>query len=109
MTTPPTSLEWLAPGRLIPNPHNARTHSKKQLRAIAASIAKLGFNAPIIVDEANVVLAGHGRLEAAKLLGLNEVPVLRRLGLSPAQKRAYMIADNKLTERAGWKSFRACC
>ena len=57
---------------------------------------------PIIVDEANVVLAGHGRLEAAKLLGLNEVPVLRRLGLSPAQKRAYMIADNKLTERAGW-------
>ena len=102
MTTPSTSLEWLAPGRLIPNPRNARTHSKKQLRAIAASIAKLGFNAPIIVDEANVVLAGHGRLEAAKLLGLNEVPVLRRLGLSPAQKRAYMIADNKLTERAGW-------
>ena len=102
MTASSTSLEWLAPGRLTPNPRNARTHSKRQLRAIAESIAKLGFNAPIVVDEADVVLAGHGRLEAAKLLGLKEVPVLRRVGLSPAQKRAYMIADNKLTERAGW-------
>jgi ParB-like chromosome segregation protein Spo0J len=102
MTTSNTSLEWLAPEALAPNSRNARTHSKKQLRAIAASIEKLGFNAPIVVDEANVVLAGHGRLEAAKLLGLTEVPVLRRLGLSPAKKRAYMLADNKLTERAGW-------
>lgn len=95
-------FEWLGLEQFVPNPRNVRTHSKKQLRAIATWIEKLGFNAPIVVDEANIVLAGHGRLEAAKLLGLTEAPVFRRCGLSPAQKRAYMLADNKLTERAGW-------
>ena len=86
MTAPHTSLEWLAPGRFTPNPRNARTHSRKQLRAIAASISKLGFNAPIVVDESNVVLAGHGRLEAAKLLGFDASPGHAAHGPQPGAK-----------------------
>jgi hypothetical protein len=84
------------------HPRNARTHSKRQVKAIAESIKKFGFNAPLLVDEAGVLLAGHGRLAAAERLGLERVPVVVREGLTEAQKRAYRLADNKLAEQAGW-------
>lgn len=81
-----------------PYPNNPRDHSPRQIRAIARSIASSGFLNPIIVDEAGEIIAGHGRLEAAKLAGLAEVPVLTASNLSEAQKRAYRIADNRLAE-----------
>lgn len=87
---------------LQPQPRNARTHSKKQIRQIADSIQSFGFTSPILVDENYAVLAGHGRLAAAKLIGLHDVPTLVVSGLSEAQKRAYLLADNKLAEKAGW-------
>jgi ParB-like chromosome segregation protein Spo0J len=84
------------------HPQNARTHSKKQTQLIATSIRQFGFLSPIIADEQGVILAGHGRVEAAKLIGLTYVPVVRVDQLSPYQKRAYVLADNKIAEQAGW-------
>ena len=95
-------IEWIPAGRLRPNPRNARTHSKKQIRQIAASIKKFVFLNPLIIDDTDMVLAGHGRLEAARLEGLTLVPVIRFDHLTAAQTRAYVIADNKLAEQAGW-------
>ncbi len=95
-------IEWIPIGALRRNPRNARTHSKKQIRQIAASIRSAGFLNPVIVDDANMILAGHGRLEAAKLEGLTHAPVVRFGHLNEAQKRAYVIADNKLAEQGGW-------
>jgi DNA modification methylase len=89
-------------GELKPNPRNARLHSRRQIKAIADSIQAYGFTTPILVDDADVILAGHGRCEAGKLLGLPQVPTIRIGDLSEAQKRAYVLADNKLAERAGW-------
>jgi ParB-like chromosome segregation protein Spo0J len=94
--------EWVPIGVLRPNPRNARTHSRKQIKQIAASIKKFGFLNSVLVDDADMVLAGHGRLEAAKLENLTHVPVIRFDHLTEAQKRAYVIADNKLAEQAGW-------
>jgi ParB-like chromosome segregation protein Spo0J len=87
---------------LNPNLRNARTHSKAQIEQIAASIREFGFNNPVLVDEDFGIIAGHGRVEAAKLLGWTEVPVLELHHLNDAQKRAYILADNKLAEKAGW-------
>ena len=87
---------------LRPFPHNARTHSKRQIHQIAASIQEFGFNSPILVDESNTIIAGHGRVEAAKLLGLSVVPTIRVDHLTDAQKRAYVLADNRLALNAGW-------
>jgi hypothetical protein len=81
---------------------NARTHSKNQIKQLAKSIERFGFNNPILIDENNIVLAGHGRVEAAKLLGLSSVPTVKLSHLSEADKRAYVIADNRLAELAGW-------
>jgi len=81
---------------------NAHTHSKKQIRQIAESIRVFGWTNPILTDANGVVIAGHGRLEAAKLLGIDQVPVIRIANMSEAQKRAYILADNKLAENAGW-------
>lgn len=81
---------------------NARRHSPKQLAQIAASIAHYGFTVPVLVDEERILIAGHGRVEAAKLLGMDEVPTIQLTGLSEAQVRAYVIADNKLTENGSW-------
>lgn len=89
-------------GRLLPYTRNARTHSDAQVAQIAASIAEFGFNNPILVDTKAGIIAGHGRLLAARKLGLTEVPVIVLDHLSDAQKRAYIIADNKLAENAGW-------
>jgi DNA modification methylase len=87
---------------LKPNPRNARTHSKKQIRRIADSIVAYGFTVPVLIDETSMLLAGHGRLEAARLLGLKKIPAIRLHGLSEAQKRALLLADNKIAENAGW-------
>ena len=81
---------------------NARTHSKQQIRQIAASVKEFGFTNPVLVDQQNTIIAGHGRVEAAKLLGLIEVPTICLERLSPDQIRAYVIADNKLALSAGW-------
>lgn len=87
---------------LRPSPNNSRTHSPKQIRQIADSIERFGFTNPILIGEENEVIGGHARLAAAKLLGLERVPTIRLSGMSKAEKRAYMIADNRLAERAGW-------
>src|SRR3990172_9249254 len=88
--------------KLVPYERNARTHSDSQVAQIAASIAEFGFNSPILVDTNAGIIAGHGRLLAARKLGLTEVPVIILDHLSETQKRAYIIADNKLAELAGW-------
>jgi ParB-like chromosome segregation protein Spo0J len=87
---------------LIPYARNSRTHSEAQVSQIAASIKEFGFTNPILVDGSNGVIAGHGRLLAAQKLGLDEVPVIELSHLTEAQKRAYVIADNKLALNAGW-------
>jgi DNA modification methylase len=99
---PRTQIEHLSPGDLRPWTRNARTHSKKQVRQIADSIRTFGFTNPVLIDRENTILAGHGRVEAAKLLGLETVPCLRIEHMTPEQKRAYVIADNKLALNAGW-------
>jgi DNA modification methylase len=95
-------IEYVSPDALKPNPRNARTHSKKQIRHIANNIDVYGFTVPVLIDENWILLAGHGRLEAAKLLGLKRIPAIRLHGLSEAKKRALLIADNKIAENAGW-------
>jgi DNA modification methylase len=87
---------------LRPHRQNARTHSRRQLRQIANSIRRFGFCNAILIDDDLTILAGHGRVEAAKLLGLTSVPTVRLSHLSDADKRAYVIADNRLAEKAGW-------
>ncbi len=95
-------MKWLSVDALKPNVRNARTHSKKQIRQIADSIAAFGFLVPILIDEGGLVIAGHGRYAAAKLLGLAQVPVIEVQGLSEAKRRALALADNKIGENAGW-------
>jgi hypothetical protein len=98
----PLTIEPMAIARLRPFPGNARTHSRKQVRQIADSIARFGFSNPILIDDDGNIIAGHGRLEAAKRLGLKDVPTIRLSGLDAAQRRAYALADNKLALNAGW-------
>jgi DNA modification methylase len=92
--------------RLIPYEKNARTHSDAQVLKIAASITEFGFTNPVLVDGAAGIIAGHGRLLAAKRLGMESVPVIELTHLSDKQKRAYLIADNRLAEDAGWDEER---
>ena len=87
---------------LRPYAANARTHSKKQVKQIARSIAKFGFCNPVLIDDTKQIIAGHGRVEAAKLLGIDAVPTCQLSHLSETDKRAYILADNKLAEKAGW-------
>jgi DNA modification methylase len=98
----PISIESVAISRLQPCRGNARTHSKKQVRQIADSILRFGFTNPVLISDNDEIIAGHGRVEAAKLLGMESVPTLRLSHLSAAQRRAYVIADNKLALNAGW-------
>jgi len=95
-------IEYTPVRELRPHPNNARTHSKKQIRQIAKSIEKFGFCNPVLVDDTRQIIAGHGRVEAAKLLGIDAVPTCQLSHLSDADKRAYILADNKLAEKAGW-------
>ena len=87
---------------LIPYIRNARTHSESQIAQIAASIKEFGFLSPILIAEDNTILAGHGRLAAARKLGLKQVPCVKESHLTETQRRAYIIADNKLSLNAGW-------
>jgi ParB-like chromosome segregation protein Spo0J len=95
-------IELIPVQNLQPYANNARTHSRNQLRQIARSIEKFGFCNPVLVDDKNGIIAGHGRVEAAKLLGLEAVPTCRLSHLSEADKRAYILAHNKLASAAGW-------
>src|SRR5436309_14770123 len=88
--------------RLVPSPRNARTHSEAQVAEIAGSIRAFGFTNPILVGDDGDVIAGHGRLGAARLLGLTEVPVVPLRGLSEVQRRQLMLADNRIALNAGW-------
>lgn len=99
---PDLLVEYRATPTLIPYARNARTHSAGQVAQLAASIREFGWTNPVLVDGDNGVIAGHGRLMAAQKLGLDTVPVIELAHLTEAQKRAYIIADNKLAEQAGW-------
>ena len=96
------AITYRAVADLKPYPRNARTHSRKQVKQIAAAIKEFGFTNPVLIDENDQIIAGHGRVAAAKLLGLAEVPTLQLSHLNPVQKRAYILADNRLAEKAGW-------
>ena len=96
------SIELWPIDRLVPYERNARTHSPEQVKQIAASIQEFGFTNPILVGSDDGILAGHGRLAAARDLGLQEVPVVVLDHLTPTQRKAYVIADNKLALNAGW-------
>lgn len=87
---------------LIPYINNARTHSEEQVAQIAGSIKEFGWTSPILIDGDNGLIAGHGRIQAAKLLGLSEVPAIQLKDLTEAQKKALILADNKLALNAGW-------
>lgn len=88
--------------QLIPYGFNNVKHPESQVNRIANSIKEFGFNVPLIVNRDNIIIAGHGRLEAAKKLGLKKVPVVRKDALTPAQEKAYRILDNKLTRDSEW-------
>lgn len=94
-------IEMLKTGSLKPYPKNSRTHSAEQIAQIVASISEFGWTNPILIDKKNGIIAGHGRWEAAKSMGMDEVPCVR-LNMTAKQARAYVIGDNKLAELAGW-------
>jgi ParB-like chromosome segregation protein Spo0J len=98
----PSAIERWPIERLLPYAGNSRVHSDDQIAKLAASLAQFGWTVPVLVDDRGVLIAGHGRLLAARRLGLSEVPVIRLGHLSDVEARAYRIADNKLTEIAGW-------
>lgn len=95
-------VEYVAVGSLIPYARNSRTHSDAQVAQIAASIKEFGWTNPVLVDEQQTIIAGHGRVLAAQKLGLDSVPTIALTGLTEAQRRAYVIADNRLALNAGW-------
>jgi len=95
-------IEYISTANLIPYASNSRTHDTKQISQIAASIKEFGFNNPVLVDGDNGIIAGHGRVLAAQLLNLDAVPTIKLEHLTDAQKRAYIIADNKIALNAGW-------
>lgn len=99
---PASNVESRRVDALIPLATNARTHSEEQVAQIAASMREWGWTVPILVDEKNLIIAGHGRLEAARRLNLVEVPVMVARGWTEAQKHAYALADNQLSLNAGW-------
>jgi DNA modification methylase len=102
VTTQLTAVEHRSPASLRPCPGNARRHSKKQIKQIADSIRRFGFTNPVLIGDDDEIIAGHGRIEAAKLLGLEQVPTLRLARLTGSDRRAYILADNKLALNAGW-------
>lgn len=99
---PRLDVAYRAVGELIPDPRNARTHPKRQIDQIKASIKAFGFTNPILTDPEGRIIAGHGRLDAARAMGIAEVPTITLFGLSEIQKRALRIADNKIALNAGW-------
>lgn len=104
MSNPADKVEKWKIDKLIPYARNSRTHSDEQVAQIAASIKEWGWTTPVLVDDTGQIIAGHGRIMAARKLGMSEVPVIVAEGWTEAQKRAYVIADNKLALNAGWDS-----
>ena len=102
MSNPADKVEQWSIDRLVPYARNARTHSDDQVAQIAASIKEWGWTTPVLVDTDGGIIAGHGRTMAARRLGMTEVPVIVADGWSEAKKRAYVLADNKLSLNAGW-------
>lgn len=98
---PCPNIELIPVTSLRPYDRNARTHSKKQIRQIAGSIERFGFTNPVLISDDGEIIAGHGRVAAAKFLEIERVPVLRLSHLSDAERRAYILADNKLAQNAG--------
>ena len=96
------NIETIAVDLLIPYARNSRTHSDEQVAQIAASIREFGFTNPVLIDGEDGIIAGHGRVLGARKLGLDSVPCVRLDHLTETQKRAYIIADNKLALNAGW-------
>ena len=96
------AIKYKDPRKLKPRPKNPRTHTPRQIKQIAASITEFGFINPVLLDAADGIVAGHARVAAAVTLGMTDVPTVRVDHLSPAQIRAYVIADNRLAENAGW-------
>ncbi len=96
------ALVHRATAELVPYAKNARTHSQAQVGKIASSIEEFGFTNPVLIDEASGIIAGHGRVMAAQLIGLPTVPCIVLTGLSPNQRRAYVLADNKIALESGW-------
>ena len=101
-SSPLLAVVYRPANSLKPDPRNARTHPKRQVEQLIQSIREFGFTNPVLIDESNVLIAGHGRLRAAKQLGLAEVPTITLEGLSEAQKKALRLADNKIALNAGW-------
>src|SRR6202022_1205228 len=99
---PNLAIQYVSPDRLRPYPGNARSHSRKQLKLIADSIKRFGFTNPILVTDDFEVVAGHGRVQAAKSLGIQPVPVVALSSLSEADKKALRIADNRIAELSSW-------
>ena len=97
-----TKIEWLSVETLIPYAKNARTHSDEQVAQIAGSIKEFGFNNPVLVDKDNSIIAGHGRLMAARKLGMDKVPVVQLEHMTEAQRKAYVLADNRIALNSGW-------
>lgn len=108
MTTPttaphlPSTIEHIATDALVPYARNSRTHSPEQVAQLGRSIQQFGFTNPVLIDENNTLIAGHGRVMAAQRIGLAQVPCIRLTHLTDAQRRAYVIADNQLALQAGW-------
>ena len=99
---PADRVERRSVNDLLPYARNARTHSDEQVAQIAASIREWGWTTPVLVDESGGIIAGHGRVMAARKLGITDIPVMVASGWSEQQKRAYVLADNKLALNAGW-------
>jgi ParB-like chromosome segregation protein Spo0J len=102
MDWPADKIERRSVDALIPYARNARTHSDEQVAQLAASIKEWGWTTPVLIDEDGEIIAGHGRVMAARKLGIEEVPTMTATGWSKAQKRAYVLADNQLPQNAGW-------
>lgn len=96
------SVEYRKVADLLPYARNSRTHDERQVAEIAASIKEFGFTNPVLIDETDTIIAGHGRIKAANKIGMTEVPTIRLVGLTEAQKRALVIADNRIAMNAGW-------
>ena len=102
MSTTPLEVIYLHTKTLKPDPRNPRVHSDKQVRQIVQSIESFGFNVPLLIDDEQKVIAGHGRLLAARKLGWDTVPAIRLSHLTESQRMAFLIADNRLTENSSW-------
>src|SRR5688572_14503360 len=98
----PLQIEYLSPGNLQPMPGTPRKHPKSQIRSLIKSIEAFGFNVPVLIDGTQRIIAGHARVEAAKKIGMDNIPAIRVEHLSEAQVKAFLIADNRLAELSTW-------